>query len=84
MAKAYHDLANSVHSRYSGLKIGIVNCEQERQFCEMFQVAGFPTLILMKNPEAFEDSTPVLYEGNRDLDSMLQFLEAQGVLKPSK
>jgi thiol-disulfide isomerase/thioredoxin len=96
MAKAWSDLAKTVHTKYKGVRVGTVNCDQHRDFCEMFQVApspgcqlsvrkllaatgprgrrdcdfvscyaqirGFPTLLLMKDPEAFEDATPVLFE----------------------
>lgn len=34
----------------------------------------------MKNPEAFEDPTPMIYQDERDLSTMLSFLEQEGVL----
>ncbi|KAJ1487598.1 hypothetical protein T484DRAFT_1888824 [Baffinella frigidus] len=65
-----------------GVRVGTVNCDQHREFCEMFQVQGFPTLLLMKDPESFEDATPVIFEKARNYDTLLAFLEEEGVLLP--
>eukprot|EP00960_Hanusia_phi_P065153 766006-Hanusia_phi.AAC.2 len=81
MAKSFHDLAKKIHSESPGtVLIGTVNCDQQREFCEMFQVEGLPTLLLMKDPEVFEDATPVLFQGERNFEGMLSFLEQEGVL----
>lgn len=34
----------------------------------------------MKNPDHFEDPTPLLFQDNRDLETMMAFLEQEGVL----
>lgn len=80
MQPAWNDLAVKVHSEYPGVRIGTVNCDEQREFCELFQIQGFPTLLLMKDPEAFEDATPVLYQKQRDFDSMFEFLKEEQVL----
>jgi protein disulfide-isomerase-like protein len=80
MAKAWSDLATKVHSEYKGVTIGTVNCDTQKEFCAMFEIQGLPTLLLMKNPEAFEDPTPMIYQDERDLSTMLSFLEQEGVL----
>ena len=41
---------------------------------------GFPTLLLMKDPEVYEDATPVLFQGERNFEGMLEFLVQEGVL----
>ncbi len=80
MSSAWNDLAVKVHSEYAGVRVGTVNCDEQGEFCEMFQIQGFPTLLLMKDPEAFEDAAPVLYQKQRDADSMFKFLKDEQVL----
>jgi len=81
MDEPFSELANTVHSKFPGsVRIGSVDCEEQREFCEMFQIQGFPTLLLMKDPEVYEDATPVLFQGERDYDGMFDFLQQEGVL----
>ena len=81
MDESFAQLANTVHAQYPGsVRIGSVDCDDQREFCEMFQIQGFPTLLLMKEPEVYEDAAPVLFQGERDYDGMLEFLTQEGVL----
>uniref|UniRef100_A0A6U4J0F9 Thioredoxin domain-containing protein n=1 Tax=Hemiselmis andersenii TaxID=464988 RepID=A0A6U4J0F9_HEMAN len=83
MAKPWNDLATKIHTEYNDVTIGTINCDTQKEFCAMFEIQSLPTLLLMKNPEAFEDATPLLYQDERDLDTMLRFLNEQGVLAPA-
>jgi len=81
MEEPFRQLATTVHSKHPGsVRIGSVDCDDQREFCEMFQIEGFPTLLLMKDPEVYEDATPVLFQGERDYDGMLEFLQQEGVV----
>lgn len=81
MAETFGQLAKTVHAQYPGtVRIGSVDCDEQREFCEMFQIQGFPTLLLMKDPEVFEDATPVLFQGEREFEGMLEFLRQEGVV----
>jgi len=81
MEEPFSQLAKTVHSKHPGsVRIGSVDCDDQREFCEMFQIEGFPTLLLMKDPEVYEDATPVLFQGERDYDGMLEFLQNEGVV----
>ena len=52
MEEAWRQLATTVHTNHPGtVRIGTVDCDDQREFCEMFQIQGFPTLLLMKDPE---------------------------------
>lgn len=80
MAPEWAELATKVHTEYSGVRVGTVNCDEQRDFCEMFQIQGFPTLLLMKDPNVFEDATPVLYQKERNAAAMFEFLKEEKVL----
>ena len=81
MEDTFRQLAETVHSKHPGsVRIGTVDCEEQREFCEMFQIEGFPTLLLMKDPEVYNDATPVLFQGERDYEGMLEFLHQEGVV----
>eukprot|EP00285_Hemiselmis_virescens_P011719 CAMPEP_0173393678 /NCGR_PEP_ID=MMETSP1356-20130122/22247_1 /TAXON_ID=77927 ORGANISM="Hemiselmis virescens, Strain PCC157" /NCGR_SAMPLE_ID=MMETSP1356 /ASSEMBLY_ACC=CAM_ASM_000847 /LENGTH=214 /DNA_ID=CAMNT_0014351735 /DNA_START=79 /DNA_END=723 /DNA_ORIENTATION=+ len=81
MAKPWQDLATKVHTEYPGVVIGTINCDTQKEFCAMFEIQSLPTLLLMKNPEAFEDATPLLYQDERNFESMLTFINNEVIAK---
>mmetsp|Transcript_51794 Transcript_51794/g.126344 ORF Transcript_51794/g.126344 Transcript_51794/m.126344 type:complete len:212 (+) Transcript_51794:91-726(+) len=80
MAKPWSDLAVKVHSEYSGLTVGTVNCDTQNEFCQALGIQGLPTILLLKNPEYFEDPAPVLYEDDRSYEALFGYLQQKDVL----
>lgn len=58
---------------YNGIKILKINGQENDQLAQLHSVSGFPTIKYC--PGGVEDPNGFVYEGDRSLDSLVQFLQ---------
>lgn len=61
---------------YYGIKIVKVNGQENPHFMELHRVAGFPTIKYC--PFGLEDSNGLVYNGDRSMNSLIDFLQQCG------
>ncbi|EGF79017.1 hypothetical protein BATDEDRAFT_26166 [Batrachochytrium dendrobatidis JAM81] len=57
--------------------IGKVNCDEEKDLMKRFNIKGFPTLVLINEPNA-----PIVYKGSRRLEDIKKFV-LDSITRPS-
>lgn len=72
---AWNDLAR-LYADEDSVVVGSVNCDEERELCDKYEVKGFPTL----NYFAPGGAAPETYDGTRDLEGLAQFLSPKAGL----
>eukprot|EP01098_Paradermamoeba_levis_P006039 TRINITY_DN2517_c0_g1_i3.p1 TRINITY_DN2517_c0_g1~~TRINITY_DN2517_c0_g1_i3.p1 ORF type:complete len:178 (+),score=36.28 TRINITY_DN2517_c0_g1_i3:229-762(+) len=58
------------------VRVGRVNCDEERELCTKYDIKGFPTLLWF--PRSFGTRlVPLKYEGQRKASSLIEFVSKQ-------
>jgi len=64
---------------YNGIKIVKLEGEKNPQFMELHQVQGFPTIKYC--PHGLDNPTGIVYNGDRSMDSIIDFLQQCGKIQ---
>ncbi|KAI9729132.1 MAG: Protein disulfide-isomerase-like 2-2 [Chrysothrix sp. TS-e1954] len=80
LAPIYEELAGSLSTQSSKIKIGKVDGDAHKDLSKQFGISGFPTI------KYFDGTSkePADYKGGRDLDSLQDFIQDKTGARPKK
>ncbi|KAL1408883.1 protein disulfide-isomerase precursor [Vanrija albida] len=71
LAPEYEEAATIL--KKSGIKLAKVDCTEEQDLCQDFEVSGYPTL------KVFRNGTPTEYNGPRKADGIVSYMNKQNL-----
>jgi len=74
LAPEYEKAANTLSEQGQDGTIVKVDCTEEADLCQKYEVQGYPTVKLFKGPE-----NPVTYPGGRNADAIVSFMVKQSL-----